>query len=88
MEFKNNGAEERVSEPKTSQRIEHVYLGRHVLAGPVGRVGVGVGLQDMVEVGALSRRLNVPVQDGRCSDAARVEPLARRQGQERSGEVR
>lgn len=79
MEFNNNGAEERVS--------EHVYLSRHVLAGPVGRVGIGVGLQDVVEVGALSRRLNIPVQDGRCSDAPRVEPLAKRRGQVRSGEV-
>lgn len=64
------------------------YLKRHVLAGPVGRVGLSVGLQDVVKVKALSWRLHISVQDGWRSNAARVKPCVKRQGQERSGEVR
>lgn len=64
------------------------YLSRHVLAGPVGRVGLSVGLQDVVKVGAHGRRLHISVQDGWRSNAARVKPCVKRHGQGRSDGVR
>lgn len=53
-----------------------IYLWTHVFAGPVSRVGLGVDVQDMVEVVALRRRLHSAVQNGRRTDVLGVEPAA------------
>ena len=50
------------------------YLGPRVLFGPGLGVGLGVLVQDVVEVMAGVRRLHVSIQDGRRPDHLGVEP--------------